>query len=126
MFTGYELNGEDRNILIHVCEPKFPKIICHHVTHKFGVPKDEPPPKFPKKARAIAYCKGENIDCVIVEIDGTTERPDGLTYHVTLSLDPSRGAKPVDSNKIIKTEEHVPFKNPIVLNLIPKNFHNLK
>ena len=36
---------------------------------------------------------GESLECLVVEIDGTTDRPDGSTYHITWSLGPGRRAR---------------------------------
>ena len=43
---------------------------------------------------------GEGIQALVCEVDGTTKRPDGGTYHITWSLDPEKFA-PVDSNELI-------------------------
>ena len=44
---------------------------------------------------------GAGVQCLVVAIDGSTERPDGGAYHVTWSLDRQRGRRPVDSNGVI-------------------------
>src|SRR3546814_9902597 len=44
---------------------------------------------------------GEGLQALIVSIDGSTDRPDGSTYHITWSLDRSRGRKAVQSNDVI-------------------------
>ena len=48
--------------------------------------------------------RGEAIECLVVEIDGSSARPDGRTYHITLSLDREAGAKPVHSNDLLKRQ----------------------
>ena len=44
---------------------------------------------------------GRGVQAHVVRIGGTTKRPDGSTYHITWSLDRSRGRKPVESNDVI-------------------------
>src|SRR5919107_332704 len=43
---------------------------------------------------------GAGVQALVVEIGGTTRRPDGSTYHVTWSLGPGRRA--VESNDVIR------------------------
>jgi hypothetical protein len=43
---------------------------------------------------------GAGVQALVVEIGGTTRRPDGSTYHVTWSLGPGRDA--VESNDVIR------------------------
>ena len=45
---------------------------------------------------------GRGVQALVVRIDCAVARPDGSTYHVTWSLDRSRGRKPVDSNEVIR------------------------
>ena len=43
---------------------------------------------------------GAGVQALVVEIGGTTRRPDGSTYHVTWSLGPGRRA--VEGNDAIR------------------------
>lgn len=47
-----------------------------------------------------AYNEDMGIECLVVEVDGSTKRSDGKVFHITLSLDPEK-AKPVDSNRLL-------------------------
>lgn len=49
-----------------------------------------------------AYNEDMGIECLVVEVDGSTKRSDGKVFHITLSLDPEK-AKPVDSNRLLET-----------------------
>lgn len=42
---------------------------------------------------------GRGVEAMVVQIDGSTGRPDGSTYHITWSLQPGR--KAVESNDVI-------------------------
>jgi hypothetical protein len=57
---------------------------------------------------------------MVVRIGGTTDRPDGSTYHVTWSLEPGRQAK--ESNEVIRTQGWTAFPQPIPLSLKPRGF----
>lgn len=48
-----------------------------------------------------AYNEDMGIECLVVEVDGSTKRSDGKVFHITLSLDPEK-AKPVDSNRLLE------------------------
>jgi hypothetical protein len=39
------------------------------------------------------------VEALIVEVDGTTDRPDGSTYHITWSL--AEGREAIESNSVI-------------------------
>ena len=43
---------------------------------------------------------GDSLECLVVAIDGTTDRPDGSTYHITWSLGPGRKAR--ESNDVLR------------------------
>lgn len=102
-YTGYELTDKGRSdLLVHI-EPRHPDVIAHHVTHEFGVYEQLPPST--SHVRVIAEVYDDKVQAVVVMVAGTTGRPDGGTYHITVSLDKSAGAKPVDSNKIIESED---------------------
>ncbi len=77
---------------------KFDEIVAHHVTWKFGVEDSLPPDA--TNARIIGIASNSKIQALAVSINGTSDRPDGSTLHITLSLDRSKGAKPKDSNDL--------------------------
>ncbi|MEE2643400.1 MAG: hypothetical protein VYD19_00575 [Myxococcota bacterium] len=116
-YSAYELTEESRHSLIAARPPRFSKLITHHVTYRF--PDNQPPP-VAHSVQAIGFVEGEAIECWVVSIDGTHERPDKGTFHITASLDPALGAKPVHSNKLLKKEEWIPLEVPIPLEVSPK------
>lgn len=99
MYTGYEIDPDSRSKLASLYPPKNPRFMGHHITEAFGV-KDGSVPEQPKSITIVGHINNEEngVEGFIVEIDGTTARPDGGTYHLTWSLDPEKGAKPVHTN----------------------------
>ena len=56
----------------------------------------------------------------MVEIDGTTDRPDGSTYHITWSLGPGRKAR--ESNDVLRDPGWEPLPAAINVDLEPARF----
>ena len=53
-------------------------------------------------------------------MDGTTDRPDGSTYHITWSLGPDRKAR--ESNDVLREKGWQPIDAPIPVELEPARF----
>ena len=122
MFTGYLLTEESRNRLKALYPPKYSDFVGEHVTEKFGVKKDAPAPAMPQTVRIVGYANdGDKVEGFLVEVNGTSERPSGGLYHLTWSLDRSKGAKPKDTNEVVL---RAVFVKPFDLVVVPKNFHN--
>ena len=119
MYTCYLLTGESRDLLLAKFPPKYLKVICHHITQKFGVPKDTPPPPQPTSVRVIGYIDdGEGMEVLLAEVDGKTQSPEGKVYHITHSLDSMLGYKPVDANSLIKNAENIEKVSPIKIDTV--------
>lgn len=103
---GYEafvLDDMTRADILARFPPKFPDVVCHHITNRFGVAKEDNRPFGQRYAfTVVGYAANDKIEALVVSRDGSPIRPDGNLYHVTLSLDRSKGAKPVDSNALIR------------------------
>lgn len=112
----------DRQYLLSLFKPSYPDVIAHHVTERPGVPKDSSPPEAADVV-VIGYAKGEGIEALVVQVNGTTDRPIGGTYHITWSLDAAAGFKPVDSNRLIKEEGFQPIVLTIPIKTVPKVFY---
>ncbi|NJO61091.1 MAG: hypothetical protein HC836_23355 [Richelia sp. RM2_1_2] len=120
-YTGFELPSKTRKILLSKLPPKHADVIAHHITYKFGVGEDSVP-SVPKTAEIVGYASDDSLEAYVVAINGSTTRPDGKVYHVTWSLDKSKGRKPVQSNNLLangwaKIE-------PIKIEVTPKFFTN--
>ena len=122
MYTGYELSEESRNKLKKIFPPKYPMFLGHHITEKFGESDPDNIPEQPEKAKVVGYVNDKKgIEGLLVSINGTTNRPDGSQYHITWSLDNSKGYKPVHTNKIISKAVSI---KPINIEVTPKFFSN--
>ena len=121
-YLAFEVDKKSRKDLKKIFEPQFKEFIGHHVTYKFGVKSNEKLPNKPKIAKVVGYVKNDKgLEALVVEINGSTKRPDGKTFHITWSLDRSAGFKPVHSNNLLTSGkwENV---NPIEIKLNPKFF----
>jgi hypothetical protein len=106
--TGWKLPRDERETLLDRFPPKYENVIADHVTLRVGATPDTPLPRKPDDARIIGCADdGESLECLVVEMDGTTDRPDGSTYHITWSLGPGRKAR--ESNDVLRDKgwEHV-------------------
>lgn len=107
-YTAYKLSDSSRHELLQHFNPKYPEVIAHHITYKFPAKSNDELPPDVKEAHVIGYENGDGIEAVVVEINGSTKRPDGKLYHITLSLDRAKGKKPVHSNDLVsKSFQHV-------------------
>lgn len=115
-YTAYLLTDESRNKLLDSFPPFYKKVIAHHITVKFGVPCDTPPPEMPNKIQVVGYINsGDGVEGLLVAIDGNTKRDDGSKYHITMSLNPDR--KPVETNNYVDNAVKI---HPIDIDVIPK------
>lgn len=63
---------------------------------------------------------GRGVEAMVVEIDGSSARPDGSTYHITWSLQEGRAA--VESNEVIRQCRWRTIEPPVPVSLQPANF----
>jgi len=98
--TGWKLPPDEREMLLQRFPPKYENVIADHVTLRVGATSQTPLPRKPE-ARIVGHGDdGESLECLVVELDGTTDRPDGSTYHITWSLGAGRSARA--SNDVIR------------------------
>lgn len=122
-YTGWEITGHSRSELMSAFPPMFSDVIGHHITHEFGVRSDGPIPSDDVDIQVVGYaCDEDGLEALVVSIDGSTERPDGKTYHITWSLDRGAGFKPVHSNNLI-SEGWSPV-NPINISATARFFRS--
>lgn len=121
-YIAFELHKKSRHQLAQHFVPKFPEFIGHHVTYKFGIPPRTRLPHVPETAFIVGYVEDvKGLEALVVNINGTTTRPDGKVYHITWSLDREAGFKPVHSNNLLSyTKPRI--IDPIKIILTPKFF----
>jgi hypothetical protein len=117
---GWKLPDEERSRLLERFPPCYERTIADHVTLEVGVPRTAALPH-EQGAKVVGRADdGDSLECLVVEIGGTTDRPDGSTYHITWSLGPERKAK--ESNDVLRDLGWDPIDNPIPIALKPARF----
>lgn len=118
--TGWKLPRDEREQLMQRFPPLYAEVVADHVTLRVGASSKTPLPRKPE-ARIIGRADdGASLECLVVELDGTTDRPDGSTYHVTWSLGPGRKAR--ESNDVLRDLGWRPIDAPIPVELEPARF----
>lgn len=118
-YVGWKLPEADRQRLLALVAPAYPNVRAHHVTLAFGVRRGYPLPGETAGRIVGVADDGSGVQALVVEIGGTTRRPDGSTYHITWSLAPGRAAK--ESNRVIAARGWTPVP-PVGIGLEPRFF----
>ena len=119
--TGWKLARDDRDALLARIPARYENVIADHVTLRVGASPSTPLPRQPATARLIGRADdGRGVECLVVELDGSTDRPDGSTYHITWSLGPTRKAR--ESNDVLRDQGWDPLAAPIDVTLEPARF----
>ena len=116
---GWLLAESDRDALLSQFPPKFERTVAHHVTLKSDAERDTLPPD----VQAVIVGRtddGAGVEAMVVSIDGTTDRPDGSTYHITWSL--GEGRRAGESNNVLRERGWEEFDHPIPVTLQPGCF----
>ena len=115
--TGWKLPPDERLALLERFPPRYGEVIADHVTLSVGVAPLPPKPA----ARIVGRADdGNSLECLVVELDGTSDRPDGSTYHITWSL--GTGRHPRESNDVLRNGGWQPIEAPIPVTLVPARF----
>lgn len=119
--TGWKLPRDEREVLLQRFPPRYSNVIADHVTLRTGATPETPLPRMPDDARIVGRADdGSSLECLVVELDGTTDRPDGSTYHITWSLGPHRKAR--ESNDVLRDQGWDPLPAPIDVTLEPARY----
>jgi len=118
--TGWKLPRDERELLLQRFPPKYENVIADHVTLRVGATPQTPLPR-KRQARVVGRADdGNSLECLVVDLDGTTDRPDGSTYHITWSLGPGRKAR--ESNDVLRDRGWQKISDPIPIELEPARF----
>lgn len=118
--TGWKLPRDHRSDLLERFPPRYSNVIADHVTLRTGASSDTPLPR-EVDARIVGRADdGDSLECLVVAIDGSTDRPDGSTYHITWSLGPGRKAR--ESNDVLREKGWSHLPAPVPLRLEPARF----
>jgi hypothetical protein len=118
--TGWKLPEVERELLLRRFPPKYEKVVADHVTLRVGATPATPLPNKPQAQVVGRADDGSSLECLVVELDGTTDRPDGSTYHITWSHRPHRKAR--ESNDVLRERGWSHIDAPIPVELEPARF----
>jgi hypothetical protein len=108
---GWKLDRGERDELLRRFPAVYENAVADHVTLRSGVAEEDPLPA-PASARIVGRVDdGRGVEAMVAEIDGTTNRPDGGTYHITWSLADGRRAR--ESNDAIAACGWTPLDEPV-------------
>jgi hypothetical protein len=119
--TGWKLPEVERELLLDRFPPKYENVVADHVTLRDGATPATPLPEKPASSRVVGRADdGQSLECLVVELNGTTDRPDGSTYHITWSLGPGRRAR--ESNDVLRDRGWDYLEAPLPVELTPARF----
>jgi hypothetical protein len=114
---GWLLDPRDRATLLARFTPAWPDVIAHHVTLASNT--TDPLPTETAGEIVGHVNDDEGLQALVVAIGGTTDRPDGSTWHITWSLDKARGREAKQSNDVLRERGFDRLDAPISIRLIP-------
>src|SRR4051812_16077974 len=95
---GWKLDRGQRRELLQQFPPRYGEVVADHVPLR-RAPPDAPLPEELEAEIVGRADDGTGVEAMVVRMGGTTDRPDGSTYHITWSLGPGRRAK--ENNDVI-------------------------
>ena len=113
-YTAFNLTKEARQLVLNLFTPKFNNVVAHHITYKFNVSENDTIPSI-TTAKIVGYAEDENAQAVVVEVEGSSQRPDGGILHITICHNSS--VKPYYSNNLIA--KGFTKINPVEINVKP-------
>ncbi len=113
MTNGWKLDRAEREALLCDHPPRYAKVVADHVT--LDVRKSDPPHAV--KASIVGHTDDDGVEAMVVIIDGTVDRPDGSTFHITWSLGDGRKAR--ESNDVLKERGWKELDHPVPITLTP-------
>jgi len=116
---GWKLDRSEREELLRRFPPRYPEAVADHVTLETTAETSPLPPEV--KAEIVGHADdGKGVEAMVVALDGTTDRPDGSTFHITWSLAGGRRAK--ESNDVLRDCGWSRFDDPIPVTITPARF----
>lgn len=118
-FVGWAVDRAERVSLLWRFPPRYAVVVADHVTLKFGDREAELPIETAGEIVGVADDEA-GVQALVVRISGTTDRPDGSTYHITWSLGLGRQAK--ESNEVIARLGWRALEDAIPVRLTPSAY----
>jgi len=114
---GWKLDPAQRRELLERFRPHYARSVADHVTLRSRVERhSELPGEFAGEIVGRSD-DGKGVEAMVVRIGGTTDRPDGSTFHITWSLGEGRQAR--ESNDVIAAFGWEAIDPPIPVRLDP-------
>lgn len=115
--TGWKLDRTQLDELLRQFPPRYEQVVADHITLKPGG-KDAPAPV---KAVIVGRTDDESgVEAMVATVDGSVDRPDGSTYHITWSL--GRGRRAKESNDVLKERGWQELDHPVPITVTPARF----
>lgn len=121
---GWKLDRDQRTELLQQFPPRYGEIDADHVTLRTRAARDSALPDESFGEIVGRADDGEGVEAMVVAIGGTTDRPDGSTFHITWSLGPGREAR--ESNDVLAALGWTAFDLPMPVRLIPGRWPHSK
>ena len=116
---GWKLDRTERDELLARFPPRYAEAVADHVTLQTNA-QSQPRPAEVKSA-IVGHTDDEHgVEAMVVTIDGTVDRPDGSTFHITWSLEPGRRAR--ESNDVLAERGWKELDHPVPVTLAPARF----
>jgi hypothetical protein len=90
--VGRLLHPDDRDRLAAAFPPRYRRVVVPQVALEGAEPPNLPLPAEVEGFVVGVADDGEGVQALVVEVGGTTRRPDGAAYHIPWSLGPGRRA----------------------------------
>jgi len=116
----WKLDRGRREELLRQFPPKFRNVVADHVTLRSKAAGDAPLPQENEGEIVGRADDGKGVEAMVVSMNGTTDRPDGSTYHITWSLEDGRQAR--ESNDMLAAQKWEMFDRPVPVRLQPARF----
>jgi hypothetical protein len=114
---GWKLDPDQRVELVLQFPPAYANLVADHVTLEANVAANTPLPPGAEAEIVGRADDGEGVEAMVVRLNGSTDRPDGSTYHLTWSLAEGRRAR--ESNDVIAARGWEALDLPVPILLTP-------
>jgi hypothetical protein len=116
---GWKLDRSKRAQLLERFPPRYDEAVADHVTLETHAESKPLPP--PVRAEILGRADdGEGVEAMVFALDGSTDRPDGSSFHITWSL--GRGRRARESNDVIRDHGWQAFDQGIPVTISPARF----
>lgn len=117
--VGWKLDRDQRKELLQQFPPRYANVVADHVTLRPRASRGAPLPDETLAEIVGRADDGKGVEALVVSLGGTTDRPDGSTYHITWSLADGRRAR--ESNDVLRNGWEA-FDLAMPVKLLPSRF----